>query len=310
MISPRLDQPWIVVYDDANDVAVLNEVWPNNAAKGLVIAITNDPVAMNARTATSVHVPLYTKEQGAAYLAFHLGDTAGPNVTSDDDQLALYRTISETLSAFPLSLAIAADFMSTSSCGPEEFIEVLEDSPFPLLKGPAPGYSRSIEDIIKMSFSGLQVSAERLLDILAFFDSDSIPLAMLKNPVLEDEFSEYKFLGNAKAFRFAYRELRSRSLIQHNDDDTVSFHPFFQDAIIAKIRNDKTKYQHAFEASLQLLLTKFPSHTFSKRRDVESWKTCETYIEHVRFLDRRCLENDLSPEVALRMAGLNYRAAW
>ncbi|KAK0625098.1 hypothetical protein B0T17DRAFT_617234 [Bombardia bombarda] len=302
------DQPWILVFDNANDHSVLDEVWPNNAPKGLIIAITNDPVAMSSRTASSVHVPLYTLNEGADFLAFHLDKMVGDQAR-DSEKYPSYCTISKTLGALPLSLSIAANFMSTANCDAEEFIEILKDSPSQLFDASSanPGYNRTIEDILRMSFSGLKAADERLLDILAFFDSDSIPLAMLKSPVLSG-YTEYAFMGTPR-FRFAYRNLRSRSLI-HQNQNSVCFHPFFQEAIITKIQSDKARYQRAFEASLELLLSKFPRHTFSKRRDVESWKLCETYIEHVKFLDRRCPDDKLSNELSLRMARINYQAAW
>jgi tetratricopeptide (TPR) repeat protein len=162
----RQTTPWLLVYDNAEEVAALRPHLPQAGPHHLIITSRN---AAWGGLAQPVELEVWTPEQGADFLAVRLPGAQGA------DLLELARD----LGGLPLALEQAASYMEETGTPVDRYRTLLagvDTEGLILDEGrAATGYERSVAATLSLAFDRLSPAAARLLRLCAFAAPEPLP---------------------------------------------------------------------------------------------------------------------------------------
>ncbi|MBK7956349.1 MAG: tetratricopeptide repeat protein [Candidatus Accumulibacter sp.] len=162
----RQETRWLLVYDNAEEVAALRPYLPGGGKHHLLITSRNPAWG---GLATPVEMAVWTAEQGAEFLAARLQGAAQGDL----------RKLAGDLGGLPLALEQAASYLEETGLSVADYRALLagiETEGLILDEGrAATGYERSLAATLSLAFEKLTPAAQQLLRLCAFAAPELLP---------------------------------------------------------------------------------------------------------------------------------------
>jgi hypothetical protein len=290
---------WLLVFDGADDVKVLNEFWPYGGPGAVLITSRN-----SCPGASSYDLQPFDLEEAADFL---LNLTEREDSTSDRDGAL---QVARRLGGLPLALRQMASIIKTRQMSFEDFIQVYDkrESQEELLKARLDSYRHSVASVFALE--NLAESGTTLLNMLSMLDPDGIPETFFD----KHSTSQLKaFPDFHNTFSQAKRDLLDTSLIS---EEKVTFkiyiHRLVQD--VAKMRMSTITYRNVFMACVKLISGVWPFELLTGwRHSIARWPQCDElipHVQHLRDLSSQIRISQEDPEGDFDFAKLLIDAGW
>lgn len=182
--------PWLLIFDNADDIEIIRFAWPGNA-RGSVLITTRDFNAARGPASAGFHVQPFDDATGSDVLLHIIGlDT---KLVSNQEKA---KAITHALGGLPLALSQIGGFISQRKSPLQEFLPLYERNSAKIdsRKTGFINYDHTLSTVWEMSLNKLPKDPGKLLNLLAFFEPDAIhELVLIEgSKLLEDE--EFEFL--------------------------------------------------------------------------------------------------------------------
>ncbi|RVD81168.1 uncharacterized protein DFL_009043 [Arthrobotrys flagrans] len=279
------DKPWLIVYDNADDLDILQTYLPTTN-KGNVLVTSRNPEAR------------------------HGAIESGAEKFKAVDPLKL-ATLSYQLGHLPLALDQIASYLRESECPLDEFIRIYADREQALQlqetkTAKVPWYAHTIATSFDLSIKKLSIEASTTLEVFGFLHPDAIPDIML------DDKEAGSFLNKSLSRYNIIRDLRRFSLITYNEKSrSISLHRLVQDAALRQTIS-KPLPNEAFGIVVRLLYQAFPKQHPFRNHMTELWEECEKYVPHVITFHERFANavKTVEPHLQVSFCELLYNCCW
>jgi tetratricopeptide (TPR) repeat protein len=276
----------LLILDNADDLALAREFTTPNK-QGHVILTMRDQVT--GRGAAPNELVKWGPNEGALFLLRRLGKIAKDASLKDapDDLRGQAEELSKALDGLPLALDQAGAYILEAPSSLAEYLELYKNSPHKLLSMRGDhiyDHPESVTCTFRMSFdrvAAINSAAADLLRLCAFLDADTIPKEIFQRGA--DVLGES--LGSVATDQFelneAIKHCRRFSLLNRNEDRTVSVHRLVQ-VVLRNAMNSETQLLWA-ERAVRAVNRAFPNVEYA------TWPSCERLIRHalalVRYID-------------------------
>ena len=270
-VLARFAAPWLVIFDNAADLASVAEYLPP-AGPGRVLITSQNP----AWPGQTLEVPVLDSDIAAAFLA---------DRTDDPDRQAA-RDLADMLGGLPLALEQAAAYMQAVGGTLADYLALFRHRRAELLaRGESTGYDKTVASTWALAFDRLQQTtpgAVGLLRLLAFFASEAVPLRLLLHPrpgladQLDAEVAPVLalLLEDPLAAGDAITALRRYSLVSRPADGLVSVHRLVQAVTLDQMPAALViAWQRAAAAVIEAALPDDPTQR-------ETWPTYALLLPH------------------------------
>ncbi|WP_275670217.1 tetratricopeptide repeat protein [Streptomyces sp. L-9-10] len=282
-----LEEPWLLVVDNADDARLLDGpgrlalgtglVRPHRSPRGLVLVTSRDgqPGTWGDHAVLHRLTPL-----GDGHGADVLLDLAGPTAGSREEAAELARR----LGGLPLALNTVGRYLAAVGQRPARFRDAGETATFAEFRAslddggafPHPGTATALAGIWRMSLDLLTERGHRcvrpLLEVLANFADAPVPL-ILADPAVLGEDEAFEGVGGAEIWA-ALQALAGLGLVDlaaANGVDTVALHPLVRDAHGSPGR---------YALNVRLLGEAAESDETGQPEDVERWPLWSALTPH------------------------------
>jgi len=246
-----------------------------------------------AGLAEELAVETFTRDESLSYLRMQGVDDRDPEASV---------AVAETLGDLPLALAMAAAYMVHSAMRPSDYLKLFRADAETLLshENPPEGYEHTVATTWRVSLAAVRDEnrdAEKLLRLLVFFGSDSIPRSMLRkgNDVLPVDLA--RVVGDAERLNACLATLSRYSLVGLTPE-FISIHRLLQAVVQREIRNAKTRERY-FQAALDVADRAFPAEA----GDTKNWAEVRQVYAHAKAVLDHTSEVDNPTEAADRLLG-------
>jgi hypothetical protein len=170
--------PWLMIFDNVEDVAMLEQYWPKGAL-GSIMLTTRNPIVAKTYAPCYLEVPLFARKESEEYLLY---------MNSSDDQNNSLETtaaakIAGSVGDLPLALSLVASYARSIACSYHIFLqqypEIDRDFLFQGLDDhlrTSQAYQESVDRTWTLGLQNADPSARILMETLAFLDKDGLPL--------------------------------------------------------------------------------------------------------------------------------------
>jgi hypothetical protein len=170
--------PWLLIFDNTEDVTMLEPYWPKGAI-GSIILTTRNPEVAKTYAPCRLEVPLFTRKESEELL-FSLNSSAHQNNSLERSAVT---KIADKLSDLPLALDLVASYASSIASSYKTFLESYAEierdflflGPGNQLRSPQT-YQKSVDTTWTLGLLNLDPNARMLMETLAFLDKDDLPL--------------------------------------------------------------------------------------------------------------------------------------
>jgi hypothetical protein len=184
--------------------------WPNSIQGSIIITSRNPRTREEGFAQSGLHLRAFDEDEGAEFI-MSLLDDGGPFMEED---MEVAQTISKTFGGLPLALRQAVSFMRSKRCPLAQFTTIYQRN-FNEVDGfRIPGYDKTVVDVWAMSLSTLSNHSRILLDIVALFDPDSIPVDIFHASAVEHHYGD--FMHDPLHVLTAVEGLANQSLVDHD----------------------------------------------------------------------------------------------
>jgi NB-ARC domain len=312
---------WLIVFDNADDPALLTDYWPQG--NGSVLITSRDPLAKSHFSLETSGIDLnpLTAEEGSSLVMQLTGISESKATTAKP----LANRIATALGGLPLAISQMTGIIRRQDLTLDEFIDLYEDR-----TEHSDLHSKRFESSTKYPHSiatvwaldRLKPESRKLLELIAYLDPDVINESLLTEalPTLFPDMPSVK-TGQYMDWR---TELTQTSLVKrHKDKQELSVHRLVQDVVQAKMSSDDASQM--FDLAVRLLWSNWPSalptpskpstlhqpKDRNKRLQSNRWPQCAALYPHVMRLHQLWrTSGDLSAETKLIFACLIGDAAW
>jgi hypothetical protein len=179
--------PWLMIFDNVEDVAMLEQYWPKGAL-GSIILTTRNPIVAKAYAPCYLEVPLFTRKESEAFL---LDMNSGDDHNNSLETKAATK-IASSVGDLPLALSLVASYASSIACSYHIFLqqypEIDRDFLFQGLGDhlkTSQAYQESVDRTWTLGLQNADPSARTLMETLAFLDKDGLPLTFFEAVPIE-----------------------------------------------------------------------------------------------------------------------------
>jgi tetratricopeptide (TPR) repeat protein len=271
---------WLVIFDNVNELEVLQRYAPQEQATGRILYITNASPA--SKIAQVIELPLIEVEQGT-YLLLRRAKV----LTSDNklDQVPLHvlteaKAIVNALDRFPFAIAQAGAYIEVTGCDFAKYLKFYEKQCRTLAergKYIPTQYAEPATATCVLFFRSLEQdypTAIELLCLCAFLAPDAIPEDLITRgaPILGPMLSPVAF--DTSALEQAIEILCRFSLVQrYSDGKQLSIHPLVQ-----------TIFKHEMNRKMQREWTERTIATVDEAFPAErtTWQAYQPYIHQIQ----------------------------
>lgn len=171
------EKTFLIIFDNLEDVHILSQIWPTSN-KGSIIITSRSP-AVAARRAKMI-LQLKSFEEDTAVDILHELTGLQP-VDSNNAKAA--REICQLIGGLPLAIVHMSSFILDRGHSYEEFLALYRKHAERIfIKDQSQvDYDHTLNTVWDISLLSLSANARVLLDLLAFFDPDSIPERLFIN---------------------------------------------------------------------------------------------------------------------------------
>ncbi|KAF2280328.1 uncharacterized protein EI97DRAFT_447867 [Westerdykella ornata] len=298
--------PWILIFDNADDLKVLRHAWPTYG-QGAVLVTTRDPNVVHSPASTGFRVQPFDAAEGSEVLL---------NLVGLDSTSKLNREkaveIMDTLGGLPLALTQIGGFIVQRRLPLRDFLPLYERnaSEIDARKTSISDYEHTLSTVWEKSMRELEGDAQTLFNLLPYFQQDGIDEMTLSQGSIGLNASGYEFLHDDMDLGDAEEALLRTGLMDKNAETALlSTHRLIHAAII---RNQSPETREViFDVVVRILSWGFPD---SLSRDVghqfPSWANCEKYLPHVNHLVAHRKRHKIGLVKSERYGKLLLRHSW
>jgi Tetratricopeptide repeat len=283
-VLARFASGWLLIFDNAPDMASVAAFLPPAGPGQILITSTNPNWP-----GESLEVPVLDDDTAARFLVARTGDQDLPTA----------RELASALGGLPLALVQAAAYITATGQSQASYLALFRQRRVDLLsRGEPGGHGKTVATTWELAFKRLQqscASAVGLLQLLAFYAPDAIPLHLLlrPRPELTGQLSHevipvlVPLMDDRLAADDAVRALRQYSLVTPAADGSVSVHPLVQAVTADDMTEDLARAWR--QAAALLIEAAIPDHP----EDPSSWPVFGALLPHAQAAlpaDRRGLE--------------------
>ncbi|KAF2017327.1 TPR-like protein [Aaosphaeria arxii CBS 175.79] len=272
--------PWILIFDNADNLDVLRHAWPTNGA-GSVLLTTRDANAVHTPASKGFHVQPFDVAAGSEVLLSLVG--LDYSSTSNREKAI---EITKALGGLPLALTQIGGFIVQRKLPLRDFLPLYERnaSRIDSRKTSISDYEHTLSTVWEMSMKRLEGDAYTLFNMLPYFQPDGIDEIILSQGSKSVDEPTYEFLQDDMDLGDAEEVLLRTSLVNKDAEDAVlSVHRLIQATIL---RNQSPDAQEkTFGIVVRILSWGFPD-TWSEDigHQFQSWANCEKCLPHVNHL--------------------------
>lgn len=308
----HLDVDWLIVFDNADDVSLLQPYWPSSRHGCIIITSRNSFTGRGEFASEGLKITAFEEDEGADFLLSFLDHL--PDLSKADLDAA--KLISRHFDGLPLALRQAASFMRHRKCPPCEFLDNYSQCKAEVESMKIPGYTKTVVDVWEMSLSVLPQDSLDMLDLLAVLDPDVIPAGLFRKFGHHSPLSA--FLEDDKRYMNARASLADQSLIDVNIiEESISLHRFFQDATFQHLKVQESRLREVFCAVTEMVDHAIPQDDYLSMKHPDIWKAVETYLAHAEKLyirlryspDLPALPTSTLLDIYCKIAGYYYETA-
>ncbi|KAL4821140.1 hypothetical protein BDW67DRAFT_180684 [Aspergillus spinulosporus] len=269
----------LVVFDNADNPAILSSYWPK-AAQGSIIITSNNPTTGEEGFAENgIAIREFSDETGSRFLVSLLG----ASIPLTQDELAATHALSRLYGGLPLALRQAASFMRNKRCTPTQFSRLYETRFAEIDSLQLPNYPKTIVNVWNMSLSTLSEDSLVILDIAALLDPDSVPTEMFYQSKVD--YSRGKFMMDEMRVLGALEGLAKQSLVEINTAErSLNIHRFFQLATFRRLNEDPERFLDVIGLAAGVVRNFLPHDDFTAVREPSGWKRVQRTINHILSL--------------------------
>jgi hypothetical protein len=182
--------PWILIFDNADDLELLRHVWPTNG-EGSVLLTTRDSNAVHSPASKGVHIQPFDTVDGSEVLL----NLVGLDHTSTSNRENAIE-ITEALGGLPLALTQIGGFIVQRKLPLRDFLPLYERnaSKIDARKTSISDYEHTLSTVWEMSMKKLEGNAQTLFNILPYFQPDGIDETILIQGSSSLQLPAYEFL--------------------------------------------------------------------------------------------------------------------
>ncbi|KAF2682646.1 hypothetical protein K458DRAFT_432621 [Lentithecium fluviatile CBS 122367] len=275
---------FLIIFDNLEDVRIFSQIWPT-ASQGSVIITTRSPAAAAGRAKTIMQLKSFEKDTAVDILY----ELTGLQPLDNNDAKAA-REICQLISGLPLAMVHMSSFIQDRGYSYEEFLALYKKHAERIfLKDQSQvDYDHTLNTMWGMSLLSLSKNARVLLDLLSFFDPDSIPERLFIDTGAKTLEPRLAFLTDEFDFGDAVSELMTKtSLINRSAfSKSLSLHRLVKFAMFIRVPEEEcTLY---LDSTIQLLYHAFPN-TWDTRGPEQghgwrSWESCSAIVAHLSSL--------------------------
>ena len=279
--------PWLVIFDNAdrssradhNNLALLEEFWPNGRCGFVLITSQDKNIALSF---AQDHQILDRLTKSDALRLLHQ-DSGIPSDSSQENQEAA--TIVKRVDCLAFAISQVAWIIRTKSLTFGDFLLIygsnrkvfLDSEPQP---NPSLRYNHSLSTVWDMQFKDLDPSAALLLQVISFLDPDKIAEELLSQGLCNNTRIPYASLRQRVNFIQSRANLTRSPLVSWNRELKYFWvHRLVQETSLLRMRVDER--QMAFETSYRMILEVWPRMPWHDRRQHKMWAHQETIIHHI-----------------------------
>ncbi|KAI1448209.1 P-loop containing nucleoside triphosphate hydrolase protein [Annulohypoxylon stygium] len=301
--SEDLPIRWLIVFDNADDPDVLYDFWPSGS-NGCILITSRDQIAKTTSlpNLTGIELPPMPTDD-AAILLQDMSESK-----DESDSIKTCTTIAEKLGGLPLAIVQMALFIRNKQLSLSEFVEWYEHDSKKLQETLIPNWTKQQTIAFVWNIESLDPSATALLQVLSFFDSDSIPEEILIKGAKQVQLENYP--SDRPAYFEAREALMKSSLVIRNKQlGILRIHRLVQDVVRDKL--DLPLFREVFNASTTLLSVVWPFIDNTNLNEVDRLRKVQRFQPQVSKL-RSILEGKGvdTVEPSLMIAALFNESSW
>ncbi|KAM0267364.1 hypothetical protein ACHAPA_005906 [Fusarium lateritium] len=269
------EERWLLVYDNAEDLSVLQEYWPAGCLSGAAIITSQDPV-FNHVTSRSIQLQPLTATEGSKLIQNYL--RRGDSEQQSAEQL------STVLGGMPLAIVHFTGYISKSQCPIEHITANLDhrlksSKIFKMKQNISAGarkYEHTLSTVWDLAFRRLSEDARLLLEYIAFLDPDDIPVDMFigisgGHDTTSSTNTAFKWnYWDRDRFNEAVSILLERNLVHRTvleGSDSLRTHRALQMCILQELDEDLPKRSTRFNEVVSIVRRAVPVSNVIKRSD-------------------------------------------
>ncbi|KAJ8131313.1 hypothetical protein O1611_g2311 [Lasiodiplodia mahajangana] len=299
-------EPWLLVYDNAEQLATIRQYWPASV-RGAIIITSQNP-ALGIITTQQILLPPMTLDEGSQLIQNIL--QRGVSEKEEASQLC------EHLGGLPLAIAHFSGAILRSQCTISQmsrsFLQRALSSKIWAMDNDTSAsrqYNHTLNTVWDFAIERLSGDSRQLLEIIAFIDPDQIPVDLfLKLHVTPD-----LALWNIERLNQAVSGLCERNLVeryQHDELDTLRTHRALQRSILQRLDNDPKRRDRVFMEAVSLVRQALPPADFVKRGDPKQLKAFTDYLPQVVSLHSNFVQSEPTLPQTLELSTILHDAAF
>jgi hypothetical protein len=280
--DPIRSKPWLLVFDNADDVGLLAEYWPTRGF-GCVIVTSRDPLAKSVSSFGIAGVDLepFTNEEGSELVRLL---TTSDGSKAEIEASAVMNTL---LDGLPLGIVQMAGIIRRREWSIQDFVEKFRGDQqyrtYRTMDNPIQRRRYGNTLATAWQFDDLDKDTTKLLKVLALLNPDRIQEQMFLKYI--NEARDPKLLESDEAFDEARSVLLSSSIIRRNKmRRELWIHRVPQHEIRSQTPADLL--YELFGLAVCIVANSWPGHSgnMGARHKISRWKSCEEYFPHLQYL--------------------------
>ncbi|KAF2807216.1 uncharacterized protein BDZ99DRAFT_392655 [Mytilinidion resinicola] len=324
------DIPWLLVFDNADQPKLLQEYWPV-AEHGSILLTSRNPASARIRASgypsKGRQITPLNEEEGAGLLLSLLQDDDNQEdfmeqdlseVEPSESTYSLACRLAEELGGLPLAIDQMASYILETGSSLASFLDVFlsfQNKSHFLLESSNPnldlGYSHSMSTVWEVSLSRVTSNGRHLLELLVFYDPDSIPESLFvdgaKSPPVNTP-HDLEWLANKLQFMEASKSLFEQSLVTKNKGHSAFvLHRLVRTVTLTKMEAEdrQARFNEAVHLIHRVCPRLSPDESYLNRH----WPTMRLYLPHILALESQYREQGTFAPTA-ELADILTSAAW
>ncbi|KAJ5710116.1 hypothetical protein N7493_009708 [Penicillium malachiteum] len=296
---------WLVIFDNVEDLAVLDGYWPTSPRGSILITSRHENVALEVIT-QSLKISPFSAEQGSTLIL----KTLHRNSYSEDEKKGS-EALSTVLGGLALAITVATMQIRLKRMPIQKFVQsYIENRPSLQSSSKIKNvfYKHSLDTVWKTAFSSMDSNAAFIFDTACFCAPDNVPMSIFEHPVpgLQHEDDA----GTSYDLEDGLESLLLASLVTQDELGDISIHRVLQEEY-RKWLGPECQLA-SFKRAAKLLLGVFPRQKDGRSMHLV-WSICRKYISHVvslAYLFKRNSYKSLPAEQFCEFVELCSYAAW
>jgi hypothetical protein len=255
---------WLLVFDNVEDVSLLQSFWPSNGP-GCVLVTSRDPNSWFTLGSENIVLEPFTIQESSELLR---------DLTRKEWDFAI---VSETHGGLPLAIEWLARYIITSELSLEEYVRMCDEKEVLSWRDSCRDYGKNFDTVWSITFNKLSGTSRGILQVISFLDPDCIQdvISIPSQTVPLDEFPRNK----SQLFE-SRSELLHFSLIgRSHKRGGLHVHRLIQNA--ARERMDPNEFRKAWSTAVALVSSAWIHANSSERGKLPTLKIPDDLLPRV-----------------------------